>query len=83
MILTIVPYLLIQVYGSLNPNAYRNTPWTGTQLDLVSVLALAILFGVAYRRWRAVRLAVAEQGPPKTGRDVDVLTRARSNPPAP
>ena len=85
VILTVVPYLIIQIYGTIDPDAYRNTPWTGTRLDLVSVIAVAILAGVGFRRWRAVRLVAAEQGPPKLRREVDVLARARSSdaPPSP
>jgi hypothetical protein len=85
VILTIVPWLIIQAYGTIDPDAYRNTPWTGTELDLVSVVAVAILAGIGFRRWRAVRLAVAEQEPPKTGREVDVLARVRNmtSPPSP
>ena len=66
-ILTVVPYLIIQIYGTIDPDAYLNTPWTGTQLDLVSVIAVAILAGVGFLRWRAVRLVVADQGPPRPG----------------
>jgi hypothetical protein len=58
-IFAIVPLLLIQTYGSINPDAYRNTPWTGTRLGPVSlVLALALL-GLLVARWRASHLASA------------------------
>jgi hypothetical protein len=71
------PTLIIQLYGSYNPNAYRNTPWSGTHFDWKGWLAVALLCGLAFYRWRGRGHAAAAE-PAKTERGVDVLARARA-----
>lgn len=83
-----IPYLIIEIYGSYDPDAYRNTPWTGTRLDFGGLVCIAVLVGLGWRRWRAVQLARAEgpteppvrsndPGPRTFGRRVDPIARAR------
>lgn len=83
-IFAVFPYLLIQAWGTIDPDAYRNTPWTGTRLDLTSILGVAALCWIGWRRWDAVRpvhseeaTEVAEAGP----RRADFISRARANTP--
>jgi hypothetical protein len=48
------PHLLLGVWGSLNPNAYYNTPLSGTRLGLIDVAGIAaLLILVALRRGRS------------------------------
>jgi len=79
-IFAVFPYLIIQTWGTIDPDAYRNTPWTGTQLDLTSVVGVAVLAWLGYRRWDAARRVAreeaadaAEVGPRRT----DVVARTR------
>jgi hypothetical protein len=85
------PHLLIEIYGTINPDAYRNTPLLGTELDWMSAISFAILAAVIYFRVRADGLSL----PPwaewlrfrrdeedlvvdnEGGRRVDVVARAR------
>lgn len=75
--LVVGPGLVIQLYGSIDPDAYRNTPWSGTHFDWKGWLALAVLCALAFYRWRSRRAATAAEGPAKSGRAVDVLARVR------
>jgi hypothetical protein len=76
--LLVGPGLIIQVYGSLNPTAFRNSPWTGMHLDWVGIAGFAVLGALLFYRWRGARNA-----PPKVpdqereGRRSDVIMRAR------
>ncbi len=77
----LIPHLLIQIYGSIDPDAYRNTPWTGTRFDVSGLAALAILGWLGWRRWRAARAFSKDQPAPREARSVDVVTRARRSAP--
>jgi len=73
------PRLLIQAYGSLNPDAFRNTPWTGAHLDASGVAGLVVLAALALLRWRSGAPARRWHGgtEAKVGaRRVDPLPRA-------
>lgn len=85
------PHLLIEIYGSINPDAYRNTPLLGTELDWTSGVSFAILAAVFYFRvrgsdfswrheinWPFLGRPREEAEVPETGiRRNDVVTRAR------
>ena len=45
------PHLLIQIYGTLDPDAFRNTPWTGSRLTASGIAGLAVLVALAGLRW--------------------------------
>lgn len=76
--LLIGPYLILQLYGSLDPNAFRNTPWSGTHLDATGIVALLVLVGIGYFRWRARDRSKAEPPPrERAGRSADVIARAQ------
>jgi hypothetical protein len=47
------PHLLLEIYGTIDPDAYRNTPLLGTSLDWTSAVSFAILAAVTYFRVRA------------------------------
>jgi len=49
------PHLLFEVYGSINPGAYRNTPLLGTQLNWTSFISFSVIAAIVYFRWRAAR----------------------------
>jgi hypothetical protein len=77
-LLLVGPHLILQVYGSLNPDAYRNTPLLGTELDWSGIAGFLILATILLLRWRP-RWPTK---PPKhvdapTGRRFDPLARAR------
>ena len=77
------PHLIIQVYGSFFPDAFRNTPWTGTHLDWSGVAGFAVLAALLYfRRRGAVREAPAPDEPEErpAGRRLDAIARARRDP---
>jgi hypothetical protein len=46
------PHLVIQIYGTLVPGAFRNTPWTGTRLGWSGWAALALFVVLIALRWR-------------------------------
>jgi hypothetical protein len=85
------PHLLIEIYGSIDPDAYRNTPLLGTELDWTSAVSFAILAAVVYFRIRADGLALPWQinwpsfsreseeaeEPDAGNRRIDVVARAR------
>ena len=84
------PHLLIEMYGSVNPDAYRNTPLLGTELDWTSGVSFAILAAVLYFRLRAggvvlphwfasfrSRDRAEEVVDLEGGRRTDVIARAR------
>ena len=85
------PHLLIEIYGSINPDAYRNTPLLGTQLDWTSGVSFAILAAVIYFKvrgsdfswaqeinWPFLARGREEAEEPETGiRRNDVVARAR------
>lgn len=84
------PHLLIEIYGSIDSDAYRNTPLLGTELDWTSAVSFAILAAVIYFRVRADGLALPswaawprparEEEPPEVdagSRRMDVVARAR------
>jgi len=77
-IVLVGPGLIVQVYGSFNPDAFRNTPWTGMHLDWVGFAGFAVLGAMLFYRWRAARDAppqVPDQE--REGRRSDVIMRAR------
>ena len=79
-IFAIFPYLIIQTWGTIDPDAYRNTPWTGTRLDLTSMVGVAVLVWLGYRRWDAVRRVASEEAAEAaeaSPRKTDVIARAR------
>jgi hypothetical protein len=47
------PHLLFETYGTIDPDAYRNTPLLGTELNWTSAVGFAILAAVIYFRVRA------------------------------
>lgn len=69
------PHLVLGIIGSLNPDAFRNTPWTGTHLGPAGIAGLAVLLALGLLRWRRMRqgAAYAAEG----SRSVDVVARAR------
>jgi hypothetical protein len=85
------PHLLIEIYGTINPDAYRNTPLLGTSLDWTSAISFAILAAVIYFKlrssdfswrqeinWPFLGRAREQAEVPETGiRRNDVVTRAR------
>ncbi|HEX8366752.1 MAG TPA: hypothetical protein VF603_15845 [Allosphingosinicella sp.] len=77
--LIVGPGLIIQLYGSFDPGAFRNTPWSGTHFDWKGWLGVAVLCGLAFYRYRGRRFAHAADEPAKTGRGVDALARARES----
>lgn len=52
------PHLLFEVYGSINPEAYRNTPLLGTSLNWTSLIGFSVIAAILYFRWRAARQPV-------------------------
>lgn len=54
------PHVFIQLYGSFDPDAYRNTPLSGTQLNWVGVAGMLALVALAAYEWRA-RAALANR----------------------
>lgn len=61
------PHLVIQTYGSLNPQAFRNTPWAGTHLDISGIAGFVVLAALGLLHWM----------PSLPGRRVDRLARPR------
>ena len=87
------PHLLLELWGSIRPETYRNTPLLGTELNWTSAISFAVLAGVLYFKWRAERFVAIEPDvrddrqrsapeapkPQGFGRKVDVAGRARAN----
>lgn len=71
------PHLVLGIIGSLNPNAFRNTPWTGTHLDAAGIAGLIVLLALGLLRWRRMRQPAAFDA--EGGRSVDVVARARDH----
>lgn len=75
------PHLIIQIYGSYDPDAFRNTPWSGAHLDetgVVAIIALAALAFLTFFRWRSRDRSVPEPpGRERAGRSADVIARAQ------
>ncbi len=84
------PHLILEAVGSAYPDAYRNTPLLGTELNWLSAVSFAILAAILYLKWRARRLEGSDeshfnrqQAPPEMpkpkgfGRKVGVAARAR------
>jgi hypothetical protein len=73
------PHLVVEIIGTLDPNAFLNTPWSGTSLDSYGYAGLAIfavLGGFRLRRMRPfARTATAAEA--STGRRTDAFARAR------
>lgn len=53
-IVLIGPHILIQIYGTLVPDAFRNTPWTGAHLDWSGWAGLALFVVLIALRLRDV-----------------------------
>jgi hypothetical protein len=51
------PHLVFEIYGSINPAGFRNTPFSGTHLDLWGLTGIAVLVLMAALRWREARKA--------------------------
>jgi len=76
--LLVGPGLIVQIYGSLNPNAFRNTPWTGMHLGWMGIAGFAVLGAMLLYRWRSARDAPPEvPDKEREGRRPDVIMRAR------
>lgn len=68
------PHLLLELWGSISPETYRNTPLLGTELNWTSAISFAVLAGVLWFKWRAVGWEASEtfvqhdrqQRPPET-----------------
>jgi hypothetical protein len=75
------PGLIIQVYGSLNPDAYRNTPLSGTQLNAFGLAGFVALAAIICLRRRARPAAAAGDEPLKAdeprARRTDAIARAK------
>lgn len=69
------PHLILGIIGTINPDAFRNTPWTGTHLDLRSIAGLVVLLALGVMRWRRMRQSAAYLA--EGSRSVDVVARAR------
>jgi len=79
-IVLVGPGLIVQVYGSLNPDAFRNTPWTGMHLDWAGMAGFAVLAAMLFYRWRAARDAPGDvPRQEREGRRSDVILRARGD----
>lgn len=75
------PHLILEVYGSLNPDAFRNTPWMGTHLDWSGVAAFLVLATIFVLRRRMDRAGRTVPRPPAPGRGSDFVVRAREQAP--
>jgi hypothetical protein len=73
------PHLVFGIVGTLNPNAFRNTPWTNAHLDAAGVGGLLVLLALGFLRWRRWRQATSY--PLEGARTVDVVARARDRAP--
>ena len=71
-----VPPLLVQTWGTIDPDAYRNTPWTGTSLGFSSLLLALALGALIFTRWRTGRRAEREAAVAGSRRAVGVAARA-------
>ena len=77
-LLLVGPHLILQVYGSLNPDAYRNTPLLGTELDWSDIAGFLILATILLLRWRPRwPTRPSKQVDESAGRRFDPLSRAR------
>lgn len=77
--LLVGPALLLQIYGTINPEAYRGTPLSGTSLNWVGLAGLAALAFYYLLRWRAKRADDAYMRElERRGRRVDFLGRAHA-----
>lgn len=77
--LLVGPTLLLQIYGTLNPQAYHGTQWSGLSLNWVGLAGLASLAWYYFLRWRANRADEAHMRElEKRGRRVDFLSRAHA-----
>jgi hypothetical protein len=78
------PHLIFQTYGTLNPDAFRGTPWMGTRIDWSAAVGFLILLAIFVLRRRAAPAKAAAAAPeeqaPGHGRRSDFVGRARGNP---
>ena len=75
------PHILIQIYGTLVPDAFRNTPWTGTQLDMSGLAGLAVFAALMTLRVRArFGRPHSSKEPPTFVPPIDPTSCATSNP---
>lgn len=81
-IFAIIPALMVQTWGTIDPDAYRNTPWTGTRLGFGSLLLLLVLCALIISRRRAGRLAAEEQTEAGSRRTAGIAARARGPSPS-
>jgi hypothetical protein len=49
------PHLILEVFGSIYPEAYRNTPLLGTSLNWTSLVSFSVIVAILYFHWRAVQ----------------------------
>ncbi len=77
--LLVGPELILQFWGTLNPDAYAGSPWAGMHLELPGIAGLLLLGVVQYRRWRRGRAAEAKlRAALAAGRRVDFVGRAKA-----
>lgn len=75
--LTVGPGLIVQAYGSLNPDAFRDTPWKGSHLDWKAGAALAILAAMLVYGRRRRPAGLEPLCPDRVSRRLDAFSRAR------
>ena len=49
------PHLILEVFGSIYPEAYRNTPLLGTSLNWTSLVSFSVIAAIFHFHWRAVQ----------------------------
>lgn len=54
-LIAVGPHLAYEIYGSVNPDGLRNTPFSGTHLDAWGLMGIAVLVLMAALRWREAR----------------------------
>ena len=78
LFLLVGPELVLQIWGTLNPQAYAGSPWAGMHLEVPGIAGLVLLGVYQYRRWRRGRAAEAElRAALAVGRRADFVARAR------
>lgn len=83
-IVFIGPHVLIQVYGTLVPDAYRNTPWTGARLDWTGWAGLAVLAAlIALRVLAPGKSSINAEAGPATASPLGKVTAVQDQQRAP
>ena len=60
------PHLVLEVFGSIYPDAYRNTPLLGTSLNWTSFVSFTLIATVFYFHWRAVQHRATARSQPQS-----------------